>query len=45
MDAVDITIIALIGALIGALAVALVVAVARDIKETFIEDDEDYWLD
>ena len=28
-----------------ALVVALVVAVVRDIQETFIEDDEDYWLD
>lgn len=41
MDAFDIT----ISALIGALVVALVVAVVRDIQETFIEDDEDYWLD
>lgn len=31
--------------IIGALVVALVVAVVRDIQETFIEDDEDYWLD
>ena len=40
MDAFDVTILALIGALV----VALVVAVVRDIQETFIEDDEDYWL-
>ena len=27
------------------LTVALVVAVVRDIRETLIEDDEEYWLD
>lgn len=41
MDAFDVTILALIGALV----VALVVAVVRDIRETLIEDDEEYWLD
>ena len=41
MDAFDVT----MTAIIGALVVALVVAVVRDIQETFIEDDEDYWLD
>ena len=41
MDAFDVTIMVIIGALV----VALVVAVVRDIQETFIEDDEDYWLD
>lgn len=41
MDAFDVTMIGII----GALAVALVVAVVRDIRETLIEDDEEYWLD
>ena len=41
MDAFDVTMMVIIGALV----VALVVAVVRDIQETFIEDDEDYWLD
>ena len=41
MDAFDVTMMVIIGALV----VALVVAVVRDIRETLIEDDEDYWLD
>ncbi len=41
MDAFDVTMMVIIGALV----VALVVAVVRDIQETFIEDDEEYWLD
>ena len=41
MDAFDVTMMVIIGALV----VALVVAVVRDIQETVIEDDEDYWLD
>lgn len=41
MDAFDVTMTAIIGALVA----ALVVAVVRDIQETFIEDDEEYWLD
>lgn len=41
MDAFDVTMIAIIGGLF----VALVVAVVRDIRETLIEDDEEYWVD
>ena len=41
MDAFDVTILVLSGALV----VALIVAVVRDIRETLIEDDEEYWLD
>ena len=41
MDAFDVTMMVIIGALV----VALVVAVVRDIQETFIEDDEEYWVD
>lgn len=41
MDAFDVTMIVIIGGLL----VALVVAVVRDIRETLIEDDEEYWLD
>ena len=41
MDAFDVTMMGIIGALV----VALVVADVRDIRETLIEDDEEYWLD